>query len=219
MTAHPSFLQLDRLLLGSDDPETAAHLKECDDCRTHVGRCEMPAPVPSGTRERATRSVLLIRLRRWLLGVSGAALVTMLIGMAVRRAPIPDLVTAKGSPSVAVYVKHGDAVSLWDGSAPLSPGDGVQLKVAASGFSRVTVASLAASRVVELYAGDLEARGETTLPRSWTLDAEPGPEVMLIVFSRFPLSSSELQTVRDGLPRTPRLWSTRVEFWKRGVQQ
>ena len=62
----------------------------------------------------------------------------------------------------------------------------------------------------ELYAGEVSARGETTLPRSWTVDANPGPEVMLIVFSRAPLSPSEMRTARDHLPRTARLWATRV---------
>jgi hypothetical protein len=124
----------------------------------------------------------------------------------------------KGSPSVAVYVKHGAAVSLWDGRALLSPGDGLQLKVAPAGFSRVTVASVGAARIFELYAGEIDPRSETTLPRSWTLDAEPGPEVMLIVFSRAPLSLADLRTARDDLPRTRQLWSTRVELFKRTEQ-
>jgi hypothetical protein len=219
MTGHPSFLQLDRLVLGIDDPGTAAHLKACDECRAHVGRCEMPAPVPAATRELAMRSVRLIQLRRWLLGLPAAVVVAAFLALGVHRIPGRDATSSKGSPSVAVYVKHGAAVSLWDGRAPLFPGDGLQLKVAPAGFSRVTVASVAAASIDELYAGEVEARGETTLPRSWTLDADPGPEVMLIVFSRVPLSSSELRMVRDDLPRTRRLWSTRVEFWKRGVQR
>ena len=209
MNGHPSFLQLDRIVLGIADPESASHLRACEECRAHVGRSGMPVPIPAGTRERAMRSVRLTRLRRWLLGVLAVAAV-VIVGLIFR----PEAITAKGNPSVAVYVKHGTRVSLWDGQARLSPGDGLQLKVAAAGFTRVTVASVAPASIVELYAGEVSARGETTLPRSWTVDANPGPEVMLIVFSRAPLSPSEIRTARDDLPRTARLWATRVELWK-----
>lgn len=216
MTGHPSFLQLDRLALGLDGAETSIHVKACDECRAHLGRCEMPAPIPAATRERAMRSARVIHLRRWLLGIPAVLALTAFVGMGVRRVPDRETITAKGSPSVAVYVKHGAAVSLWDGRAPLSPGDGLQLKVAPAGFPRVTVASVAASSIVELYAGEIDARGETMLPQSWTLDSDPGPEVMLIVFSRATLSSFELRKVRDDVPRTTQLWSTRIEFWKGG---
>ena len=110
------------------------------------------------------------------------------------------------------------ALWLWDGRSPLSPGDGLQLKVAPAGFSYVTVASVGAAGVVELYAGRVDKAGETMLPQSWTLDDNPAPEVVLIVFSRAALSSPELRRVRDDLPRTARLWSTRMEFWKREVR-
>jgi hypothetical protein len=216
MSGHPSFLQLDRLELGLDDPETARHVAGCDECRAHVGRCQMPAPVPASTRARAERGARSTRLLTWLCGVPALIGVMALVAVEVRRGPGNDALTAKGSPSVAVYVKRGAAVRLWDGQAPLLVGDALQLKVFATGFTRVTVASLASSGIVELYSGALAARGETALPQSFIVEGDPGREVLLVVFSRAALSASELRRVGDDLPRTQRLWSTRIEFLKRG---
>jgi hypothetical protein len=211
MTEHPSFLQLDRFVLGVAGSGTAAHVQGCELCRAHLGRCELLAPAPAALRERAARWRPALRTG-WLFTLPAMLALGLFIAF---RPPLRDEVTAKNAPSVAVYVKHGAAVSLWDGRAPLSPGDGLRLKVAPAGFSRVTVASVGLSAIVELYAGEVDARGETLLPESWTVDADPRPEIVLVVFSRAPLSPADLRAARDDLPRSKRLWSTRMELWKK----
>jgi hypothetical protein len=194
--SHPSFLQLDRFALGLPEP----HIADCAECRAHVERCRAAVQVPAPPKAYPWR---------WLLALPVAALLAVVI---VRQNG--DSIAAKGAPSVAVYVKHAAAVSLWDGQARVAAGDALQLKVAPSGFPRVTVASVEPAGMVELFAGQISPRGETTLPRSWTIDGAPGPEVLLVIFSRAPLSSPDLRAARDDLPRTRQMWATRMEFWK-----
>lgn len=217
MNGHPSYLSLDGFALGASDATTEAHVRSCARCATYLSQLQ-PSPMPECVRrleqDRRSRWPSWFRLPHLAAVGAAAALAAIVLPGVFRH---EDL-AAKGSPSVAVYVKHGATVSLWDGRALLSPGDGLQLKVAPDGFSRVTVASVAAARVVELFASEIDPRGETTLPRSWTLDAEPGPEVVLVLFSRTPLSPADLRAARDDLPRTRRLWSTRVELFKRMEQ-
>lgn len=217
MNGHPSYLALDSLALGASDAATAAHVSSCGRCSTYLAELQ-PSPMPERVRQLEQE-----RRPGWLSGIRLPHLAAVCAAAVLAAIVLPGVfrhqdLAAKGSPSVAVYVKHGASVSLWDGRAPVSPGDGLQLKVAPAGFSRVTVASVAAAKVVELIASEINPRGETTLPRSWTLDAEPGPEVLLIVFSRAPLSPADLRAARDDLPRTRRLWSTRVELFKRMEQ-
>jgi hypothetical protein len=213
MSTHPSYLALDSYALGAADAADAAHLESCPRCKSHLARLE-PSPVPEWVRSLETN-----RRRRWLPWLRWPHLAALCAALIAGAFVLPRALkrpehAMKGGPSVAIYVKHGAALSLWDGRALLSPGDGLQLKVAPAGFSRVTVASVGASDPVEMYAGPIDAQRETTLPRSWTLDADPAPDVLLIVFSRAPLSLDDLRTARDALPRSAQLWSTRLELVK-----
>jgi hypothetical protein len=117
-------------------------------------------------------------------------------------------------PSITVYIKRDGVVSLWDGQAPVQPGDALQLKVAAGGYSRVTVAALQDGTLTELYAGS--AAGEGLLPRSWTVDEAPDPEVLLVAFSRSPLTKAGQEAALAKLPRTGEIWATRLQLAKKG---
>ena len=210
MNEHPSFLQLDRMVLGSADPEVAAHVVDCDRCRAHLERVRQQVPVPAwlGDLSRARR-------RMWWLGAIGALGAAVALLLVVRPSQ-PDDPGAKGAPSVAIYVKRGESVALWDGSAPFAPGDALRLKISPQGFGRVSVASLQPDGVTELYSGAVNARGESMLPASWTLDTAPGPEVLLLVFSKAPLTADGLRRVAAQLPRTTEIWATRLTLTKSG---
>jgi len=121
---------------------------------------------------------------------------------------------AKGMPSIAVYIKRDGVVSLWDGQAAVQPGDALQLKVASGGYSRVTVAAWQDGTLKELYAGS--ARAEGLLPRSWTVDEAPDPEVLLVAFSRSPLTKAGQEAALATLPRTREIWATRLQLVKKG---
>ncbi|MFY0564212.1 hypothetical protein ACN28E_10205 [Archangium lansingense] len=56
------------------------------------------------------------------------------------RTPMVGL-RSKGNPAVALYVKTGDTVRLWDGESPVAEGDLLRLKVMPEGFTRLTVAA------------------------------------------------------------------------------
>ena len=105
---HPSFLQLDRFTLGSGDVEISEHLRDCQPCNAHFGRCALPVAVPAWARELEKP-----RGRKWLW--SALALTSLAALPLVMLRSSQPLVTAKGSPSVAVYLRRGEQVSLWDG--------------------------------------------------------------------------------------------------------
>ena len=166
MNGHPSFLQLDRLALGSADPQVAAHVESCETCRAQLSRVQQAPPVPAWVGD--LRSAKSSR-RTWWAGSVGAlaAIGLVLMIASPRRGPDGDP-GAKGAPSVAVYVKRGDVVSLWDGRAPFAPGDALRLKISPQGFGRVAVASLQGDTITELYAAPVTAHGASVLPPSWT---------------------------------------------------
>lgn len=216
MSSHPSFLELDRHALGVGVPATADHVTGCSQCQAHLQKLEQQLPVPAWAHD-VSRS----RRFRWLgapqLVALGACAAAVAVAVAVLPRPHAEgEIGVKGNPSVAVYIKRGERVSLWDGRSPLRAGDSVQLKVAPEGFRRVVVASIEGGAAKELYAGPVAARDATLLPESWTLDAAPGPEALLVVFSNTPLSPDELNSALARLPRTRELWTTRLPLTKMG---
>ena len=212
MSAHPSFLQLDRVALGSADPEVAAHIQGCENCRAHLGRVQQSPPIPAWVGELSKTK----QRRTWWLGGLGACAAGIAVLLMIRTPQQPADVGAKGAPSVAVYVKRGESVSLWDGRAPFAPGDALRLKISPQGFGRIAVASIQKDGITELYAGPVTTRGESMLPPSWTLDSAPGPDVLLLVFSQAPLTEDGLRRVAAQLPRTKEIWATRLTLTKSG---
>jgi hypothetical protein len=214
MNGHPSFLQLDRFALGAANPQVAAHVEDCATCRAQVSRAQQSPPVPAWVGEIRTAK----RLRRawWLGGLGAVAAVAVVLMIAMRPPRLDGDTGAKGAPSVAIYVKRGEAISLWDGRAPFAPGEAFRVKISPQGFERVAIASLRGDALTELYAAPVNARGESVLPPSWTLDSEPGPEVLLLVFSHAPLSEDGLRGAAARLPRTREVWATRLTLTKSG---
>jgi hypothetical protein len=218
VSAHPSLLQLDRASVGAGDAGTADHLRACARCSAHVGRVQQELPIPAWVRELGASRRGAAGKDWWLHPRSLLGAVVLLGAAGLFLWKIPSRIDqweagAKGMPSVAVYVKRGGAVSLWDGVAPLQVGDAVQLKVAVEGYSRVTVAAVQDGTLTQLYAAP--ASGEGLLPRSWTVDDAPGPEILLVAFSRAPLTEAGQQEALATLPRTREIWATRLQFAKK----
>ncbi len=220
MSAHPSMLQLDSMSLGGGDASTAAHVKGCARCAAHMARVQQALPVPAWVRELGPPRRGRLRSWSWLYRWSVVAAVVLVAGGGVLLGVKPWNADqfdrgAKGTPSIAVYIKRDGAVSLWDGQAPVQAGDAVQLKVAAEGYSRVTVSTVQDGTLTQLYAGP--AAADSLLPRSWTVDDAPGPEVLLVAFSRSPLTKAGQQAALATLPRTREVWATRLQFVKKGA--
>lgn len=208
--SHPSLLQLDRFALGQEEPSLAAHLEECTVCAAHVGRCQQPVPVPAWVRE-----IKQPRKPLWLRWIALGTLATAALAIAVLPRGNYE-VTAKGTPSLAVYLRRGERISLWDGVQPLQPGDAVQLKLQAAGFARVTVGSIDGGEVHSLYEGATSPNAATLLPDAFTLDASARDESLLVVFSQRPVTLEELRAARAGQPRDARLWTTVLDLTKGG---
>ena len=217
MSEHPSLLALDRFALDRKDPAVAAHVAACARCADHLQRVAEPPPPPpwlrgleqpGGKRPRA-----ISWWHRWSLVCAGVLAVGG--GAFLLRGREPLDVGAKGMPSIAVYIKRGDAVSLWDGASAVRAGDAVQLKIAATGYARVTVAAAGVGDLTELYAGPAASDG--LIPQSWTIDDAPGSEVLLVAFSQSPLSKDRQEAALATLPRTREIWATRLELSKRGT--
>jgi hypothetical protein len=219
MSAHPSMLQLDSMALGAGYASTPVHVQECARCAAHVTRVRQALPTPAWLRELGPSQRAARRIRPWLYGWSLAGLAVLFggAGLLLRERPrsgdASSELGAKGMPSIAVYIKRDGAISLWDGRAPVQAGDALQLKVAVEGYSRVTVAALQEGTLTPLYAAP--ASGEGLLPRSWTVDDAPGPEVLLVVFSREPLTKAGQEAALAKLPRTREIWATRLQFAKK----
>ena len=179
MIDHPSFLELDRAALGIDVASaTHTHLSTCERCRVHVERLAPQEAPPAWVRD-------LARVRRsrrpWLFGGGLALAAAVILLLFARRDADPDasFTTVKGGPSVAVHVKRGDAVFLWDGLDPVSPGDQLRLEIAATGYQRLQVF---AAGGVPLYDAPISA-GSTLLPTAWEVDAQPDAETLTIVLT------------------------------------
>lgn len=223
MSAHPSMLQLDAMALGAGDESTATHVRGCARCSAHAARVQQELPVPAWVRDIGRPRRARVRNRWWLYRWSliGAVVLFAAGSVLLREQRLKHGAQweggSKGMPSIAVYIKRDGTVSLWDGLAPVQAGDALQLKVAAKGYSRITVAALQDGTLSELYAG--AASGEGMLPRSWTVDEAPGPEVLLVAFSSAPLTKAGQAAALATLPRTREIWATRLEFVKKGGER
>lgn len=215
MSAHPSFLRLDRLALGADDREAAAHATSCSGCAAHLERCAQRLSVPGWAGALAHPR----RTRWWrsphLVAIGGMAALAVVVAIGPRLAP-REGVSSKGSPAVAVYVKRGERVVLWNGVQPLHAGDSVQLRVQPAGFAHVTVGAVEGTTVHELYRAESAGNSTLLVAQAFTLDGASPDERLLVVFSQSPLSDRDLHDAREKLPRDARLWATLLDLTKAG---
>lgn len=199
MTEHPSFLTLDRHALGEASPTVASHLTTCAGCRAHVEAVMVATPIPARVLELRQTAPRWWELR-WLQVLVPLVATAVLAVVLINRAPADD-VRAKGSPTAAAWVKHGDTVTLWRG-APLEPGDAVRFQVVMEHFTRVTVVDATAKSV--LY--EAVVTKETTTP-AWTLDASPGGDVVWVVLSNEAVTPAIVESC-DGVA----VWCRRFEL-------
>ncbi|AKT38551.1 hypothetical protein [Chondromyces crocatus] len=243
---HPSFLELDRLALdAATSPETQAHVAACPTCQRHLASRESAplADLPAlQQRARAAaaardltgprRIVQLPAVRRLLwAGPSLAAAAAVILFVLFRpqvHVDVPhdpatsgEFTTIKGSASALLHIKRGEHLFVWDGLAPVQPGDKLRLEVAADGFTHVTVLAAPppsapgappapfASSVpqapapVVLYSAAIDPERPVALPKAWEVDDSPGPESLVVVLSAAPLDPTlaldALRTPRDGV--------------------
>ncbi len=189
MSDHPSYLALDRLALGADasaDEACRAHVLGCGLCRRHVEALAARPALPERLRA-------VPRPKRWLGGFSLAlgALASLAVFWVVARDA--DDIRTKGSATVAVFVKRGEEVFMWDNRSPLRTGDRVQLSIEPASMRFVYVRD---GEGRPMYDGPLE-NGVTTLPLSWRVEGAGEAERLVVVLSRLPLSEEALRARPD----------------------
>jgi len=192
--AHPSYLALDRAALGEVSEQLRAHLSSCTYCSEYVATLS-EAPPASGELELRRRIELTRRaaLRKWwgVVPVVAAACGLLFLGQRAftMRPHEHGYVGAKGFSSVWIYVKHGNGTELWDGKRALFVGDKLRLKVDPGQFRRVEVYSVPSPDAPErLFEGEVRPGESFTLPDAWELDAAPGAEHLVVVFSNEPVT-------------------------------
>jgi hypothetical protein len=174
--SHPSTLRLDEHALAAD-PEIATHAAGCQRCAAYLQeqrawRDDLSAPVPRRPKRRL-----------WAAGaIAFAAAAALLLVLQ------DDYVGVKGGPTVRVFVKHQERVSAWDGRAPITPGDALQLRLKGAPFAAVI--GLHHGERVVLHKGPLDRAREQPLPVSFVVDAAPGEERLWIVFADAPLDDA-----------------------------
>lgn len=215
---HPSFLALDRAA-GSPLPLAAQeHLSHCEACASHVARVQEPEPVPGWVR--ALEAPARRRGLGWF-GWSGALFAVTLASFALLVWPHGEVteqatpyVGVKGAPALALYVKRGEQVSVWDGTGPVRPGDRLRLQLASQEYAHVWVGTEdGRSQLVRLYSAPLPAGGEL-LPPSWSVDGEGRVERLLVVLSREPLGEARLRQAVEAQTRDTDIWVELLQLRK-----
>jgi hypothetical protein len=151
---------------------------------------------------------LLSRLAPWGVAALAAGLALVLwVPRTTETLPGPMAgLRSKGSPAVALYVKTGDSVRLWDGESPVAEGDLLRLKVMPEGFTWLTVAAADGDTWQVLHEGPLPERGELLLPTSWRVEPGAEPERLLVVLGHAPVPSESLASLHEAPMRDESLW-------------
>lgn len=223
--SHPSFYALDLYAVGARKGELAAHVAHCGRCLAYVEDVAAAAAAPADLVERALRSAperRAPRTRRLAALAGGLALAAAAL-LTVMRVPGADptrperadgTTSVRGGPAVAVYVKRGGQVTLWDGKQPLLAGDRIRLKVIPDGYRELGVfrAADGGGALEPLYRSSIDPMAESTLPVAWQLDDEPGAETLVVTLSRKPVNAS--QVVRARAAREADVWLRRLVIRK-----
>jgi hypothetical protein len=243
--AHPSFLALDRAALGSRTASLSRHLVACSRCRAHVERIADPAPLPESASARLRPEIAPRRAprplprRTWIGGLAAAAaVVALFVALLVgrdrdgldrpddrlvadvgRRPPGKAAVDdgIKGGRAVGVYVRRGSHTFLWDGSAPVEPGDALRLKLVPDGMTQVHVfgeTGGARARLALLHRADIAPDRDALLDTAWRVDGAGGREVLVVVLSRRPLSRAAAEAAARAGGMGEELWVARLVLAK-----
>jgi hypothetical protein len=202
-----------------------AHVLACGACQRYLAHLDRiaaePAPAWNPGRARSSGGPRAAMWRRWvgLAGSAAAVALGALIYLRARQAAHggdPEAyVGVKGSPAVQVLVRRPTGTSVWDGRAPVHPGDALALEVACDGFTRVAVAAPspqggAWTRLAEAECG----RAPLLLPFTLIIDEQPEDERAAIVFSAERLDDGELTVAARGEARTRDVWAVGFVFHK-----
>ncbi|MFZ5442215.1 MAG: anti-sigma factor family protein [Myxococcota bacterium] len=186
--SHPSFFALDAYGVDPRAGDVEAHVKACPQCQAHVAAVRMPAPFPPALADLKAPPPRAPWWRVVALGFATAA-VLLTVGVLSTREP-PSAFTAKGAPSVALWLNRGGKVVAWTGQ-PVVAGDAVRIEVAPAGLTHVTVVDEHTRQV--LYEAEVPDGAPTFTP-AWAFDGQSPSESLRVVLSRGPVSAEALSS-------------------------
>lgn len=198
---HLSMFELDLYFATqARDPRIEEHVAACERCSAYLAELtalQQSAPVtkaPRTSRAPARRASGLT------LAAGLAVLVAVTALLVLSRDASPPAVAVKGSPSVQLLVRRGDATRPWDGVSPVSPGDVLALRVACEEFGQVAVLTASGQSPQhwsQPFQGACPEPG-AALPFTLLVDEAPGSEVVAVVFSA---SSLDARALEDAIER------------------
>ncbi len=215
---HISTLDLHKLRYGELDKtrtaEVRAHVDGCVTCKERLQsqqamRAEFDVlPVPSALKEASRKP----RVPAWVWALLPGLLVAGLAFVVV----LPSDV---GSPSEEIRYKGGGVELLLEGRGVVDPestrfqaGDRIQVLIAPGHGAQAWVTD---GHAVLGPSFPVEAGKATLAPFSLILDAEPGPEQLVVIVAREKLRDDQIQRILVGR-RMPGVDVTYVELKKTG---
>lgn len=188
-----SYYGLDKQALGIDVQATTDQETLPLWAQTHLNEVQRARSVPSWVRNLETN--IPNNKFRWLkaswmgMGIAAATAAAVLIAVQPKTlhetGSHPSYTAAKGYPSVAVFIKRGSKVRLWDGEEFLQPGDQLRLQINREGFHFISVFSVSEKGDAELlHSSQLQNTKTQLLAEAWKVDAKGNVEQLLVVLSQ-----------------------------------
>ena len=212
----PSDFSLDDLELhgGTAPPEVAAHVAACARCRARgaarVARKEEFRAEMAPAVWRAIESRVPARpwwRQRWAMpALATAALAAVLIVVRSGRGPEGYVRGIKGAPSVEIICRRGAETAPLAPGTPLAPGDELRFRplVSPPGARYVVIGSVDGSgRFAPFYPARADAESVplppsgAPLPGGIRIDATPGPERLLALWSAAPVPAAAVAPVAE----------------------
>ncbi len=196
--------------LSAGEPQSAevtAHVPACAECRAYVASLEHGGeaflalrPPEQFLRKLERREATAAASRRpWLFGI-GAALVAGLAFFVVQPPDTSSGVRTKGAPFGVVYLRHGaDTPQVVGPDARLQAGDALRFFYEAPQPGHLLVIDLDSTGKASVFVPfdgthslPISAGSKEMLPGSVVLDAAPGEEWLVAVYSKGRLEAAPL---------------------------
>jgi hypothetical protein len=204
---------------GGREPAVASHLATCEPCRAYLASLDAldavrpPSRASSWPRPREGA--------RWRWAIPAAASLTMAAGVLAyvgsRDRTDGSYVGVKGMPSVELMIHRDEDTFVWNGSAPIRPGDALAFRVACEGLSHVVVAAPdpeAPTRWLRLKDAACPAGPSATLPFTLLVDGQSQRERFAVVVSKARLDDDAVRSAASAGSQAVDVWTVRFDLPK-----
>lgn len=212
-SSHPSTFELDVYYASSaaerEHADVRGHVVSCERCGAYIEELNgLASPLPSASPSPA----------RWrkLAPIAGmlALAACVVLFVTSRRTDDPGYIGVKGVPAAQILLRRDGNVRVWDGIAPVRPGDVIAVSVACEHFVHVTVSAAGNGGLARLWEGGCPHGPASALPFTLVVDGQPGSEHFSVVLSRAPLADDRLKTVLRTSARDVDAWTIDFAFAK-----